>query len=166
MSEQHDWLDELLEQVAAGRMLPQDALQQFFLHKRADGSAVLTDEDNAFISAMDAVEVAQTVAKWCARNAAALGGAAAIEADLRRPTLFHPGRRPPRVTATALSGQKFMLFAADDAAVDDEYAQDCLRVSGSFTGSTADPAFLPVFISALETALKGHGLPMPTYLRR
>ncbi len=163
-NEQH-WLDALLEQVAAGRMPPQEALQQFFLHKKADGSAALTEEDNAFISAMDAVEVAQTVAKWCARSAAAQGGVAAIEVDLRRPSFFHPGRRPPRVTATDLAGRKIMLFAADDAANEDEYAQDCLRVSGSFTGAAADPAFLPVFISALETALKGHGLPMPTYLR-
>lgn len=165
MSE-HNWLDELLEQVAAGRMLPQAALQQFFLRKKADGSAELTEEDNAFISAMDAVEVAQTVAKWCARCAAAQGGVATIEADLRRPSFFHPGRRPPRVTATDLTGRKIMLFAADDAANDDEYAQDCLRVSGSFTGAAADPTFLPVFVSALETALKGHGLPMPTYLKR
>lgn len=165
MSTEHDWLDELLEQVAAGRMLPQDALQQFFLRKKADGSAALTEEDNAFISAMDAAEVAQTVAKWCARNAAAQGGVASMEVDLRRPSFFHPNRRPPRVTALALTGRQIALFSADDAAVDGEYAQDCLRVNGSFTGAAADPAFLPVFISALGTALKGHGLPQPTILR-
>lgn len=165
MNNEHHWLDELLEQVAAGRMLPQDALQQFFLRKRADGSAVLTEEDNAFISAMDAVEVAQAVAKWCARNAAAQGGVTDIEADLRRPSFFHPNRRPPRITALALNGRRITLFSADDAATDSEYAEDCLRVSGSFTGAAADPAFLPVFTSALTTALEKHQLPHPTFLR-
>lgn len=165
MSDNQNWLDELLEQVAAGQMLPQDALQRFFLRKKADGSAVLTEEDNAFISAMDAVEVAQSVAKWCARNAAAQGGVSDIEADLRRPSFFHPNRRPPRITGMALSGRRITLFSADDAAADGEYAEDCLRVSGSFTGAAADPAFLPVFISALGTALEKHRLPQPTYLR-
>lgn len=165
MSEQKDWLDELLEQVADGDMPPQEALERFFLHKRAEGSAVLTEEDNAFISAMDAVETAQAIAGWCARSAEAQGGVIAIEADLRRPTLFHPNRRPPKITGTAASGKRIMLFSADDAAMNDEYAQDCLRAAGSFTGTAADPAFLPVFMSALGAALEKRQLPRPTFLR-
>lgn len=163
MSEQKDWLDELLEQVAAGRMLPQDALQRFFLHKRDANEATLTEADHAFLTAMDAAETAQIVAKWCARNAAALGGVNVISADLRRASFFHPRRRPPLVTGVALSGKRVMLFSPADAAQNDEYAEDCLRVSGSFSGAYADPVFLPVFTSAMTTALKGHGLPLPEY---
>ena len=74
MSENRDWLDDLLEQVASGRMLPQDALTAFFMHKREAAQMTLTQEDHAFITAMDAAETAQLVAKWCARHAAALGG--------------------------------------------------------------------------------------------
>ncbi len=161
MSEEKNWMDELLEQVAAGRMLPQDALQRFFLHKREAAEATLSEADHAFLAATDAAETAQVVAKWCARNAAALGGVTAIAADLRRADFFHPRRRPPMVTGTDLSGKRVMLFHASDAAQSEEHAEDCLRVSGSFSGAYADPVFLPVFVSALTTALKGHGLPAP-----
>lgn len=164
MKQNDSWLDELLEQVAGGRMLPAEALQQFFLHKREEADPTLTEEDNAFISAMDAVEVAHTVAKWCARNAAAQGGVAALTVDLRRPGFFHPNRRPPLVTGLALSGTRLMLFSPADPQQGGEYAEDCLRVAGSFSGAQGDPAFLPVFTSALNTALKGHGLPRPEYL--
>ncbi|MBE5797242.1 MAG: hypothetical protein E7327_07685 [Clostridiales bacterium] len=166
MDKQNNWMDDLLSQVASGHMLPQDALQQFFLHKKAGGDATLTEEDNAFISAMDAVEVAHLVAKWCVRSVAALGNVTAIEADLRRPSFFHPNRRPPLVTGVAPNGRRVMLFAASDASSADEYAEDCLRAAGSFTGASADPAFLPVFMSALTTALSGHGLPAPTFIQR
>ena len=165
MSNEHNWLDELLAKVASGDMPPQEALQQFFLHKRAEGSAALTEEDNAFISAMDAVETAQLVAKWCARYAEAQGGVTAIEVDLRRPSFFHPNRRPPLITGTALSGKRIMLFSTDHAGMDGEDAADCLRVSGSFSGAAADPVFLPVFRNALATAITGLGLPSPTYLQ-
>lgn len=164
MSEANTWLDELLAQVASGRMLPQDALQQFFLHKRAEENPTLTEEDHAFINAMDAAEAAQTVAKWCARNAFAQGGVTAIEADLRFPGIFHARRRPPLVTGTSLTGSRIMLFSAADMGSGDEYGEDCVRVSGSFTGTQADPAFLPVFSSALTTALRSHGLPQPQYI--
>lgn len=165
MANDTNWLDELLAQVAEGRMLPQDALQHFFLHKKRAGDAILTDEDQAFISAMDTVEVAQLAAKWCARNAAIHGPLAAIEADLRRPTFFHPRRRPPLITGTTPSGQRLMLFSADDGGAQGEYAEDCLRAAGCFSAAAIDPAFLPVFTSALTTALKGHGLPEPTFIR-
>lgn len=164
MSDQHSWIDELLSQVASGRLLPQDALQQFFLRKKAEEQASLTEEDHAFLTAMDAAETAQTVAKWCARNAAAQGGISAVEADLRRPGFFHPRRRPPLLTGTSLAGQSIMLFSLPGPADGGEYAEDCLRVGGSFSGAYADPVFLPVFISALKTALKGHGLPEPAIL--
>lgn len=163
MDKQSNWLDALLEQVADGTLPPQDALEQFFLRKRAEGASTLTVEDNAFISAMDAVEVARTVAKWCERSAAIHGGVQAISADLRRPTLFHPRRRPPQLTGLTLAGARVMLFSPDDAA-EGEYAEDCLRVSGSFTGAAADPAFLPVFTSALTTALRQLGLPEPEFI--
>ena len=114
MSEQKTWMDDLLEQVAAGKMLPQDALNQFFLHKREESGATLTQEDHAFLTAMDAAETAQVVAKWCARTAAALpGGIAAVTAigaDLRRASFFHPGRRPPLVTGLDMNGKRVMLF--------------------------------------------------------
>lgn len=165
MNQNDNWLDDLLEQVAGGRMLPADALQKFFMHKREEQDPTLTEADNAFISAMDAVEVAHTVAKWCARNGAAQGGLSAITADLRRPGLFHPRRRPPLVTGLSLSGGRVTLLSPLDAADGSEYAEDCLRVAGSFTAAQADPAFLPVFTSALNTALRGHGLPEPEYLR-
>ena len=87
----------------------------------------------------------------------------AISADLRRPTLFHMRRRPPLMTATDMSGRRMVLFCPADAATGEEYAEDCLRVSGSFAGVEAEPVFLPVFMSALATALKGHGLPEPDY---
>lgn len=164
MNQNDSWLDELLEQVAGGRMLPAEALQQFFLHKRGEENPTLTEADNAFISAMDAVEVAHIVAKWCARNAAVQGGVAALTVDLRRPGFFHPNRRPPLLTGLSLGGKRVMLFSPADTADGGEYAQDCLRVGGSFSGAQADPAFLPVFTSALTTALKGHGLPQPDYL--
>jgi len=164
MDQQSNWLDALLEQVAAGKLLPQDALEQFFLRKRAEGAAALTDEDNAFISAMGTVEAARTVARWCERGAAVHGGIQALTADLRRPTFFHPRRRPPQVTGLTLAGMRVMLFSPDDAA-DGEYAEDCLRVSGSFAGAAADPAFMPVFCSALCTALQQLGLPEPEILR-
>lgn len=161
MSEKRDWLDDLLEQVASGRMLPQDALSAFFMHKRDAAETTLTQEDHAFITAMDAAETAQLVAKWCARHAAALGGVTAIAADLRGPSLLHPRRRPPMVTGTDAAGRRVMLFSAADTAQGGEYGDDCLRVGGSFSGIHADPVFLPVFMSALTTALKGHGLPEP-----
>lgn len=164
MSEEKNWLDDLLEQVASGRMLPQDALQRFFLHKREDAQATLTQEDHAFLTAMDAAETAQVVAKWCARNAAAQGGVTAITADLRRPGFFHPRRRPPLVTAVDPSGKRIALFSTADVAQGGEYAEDCMRVSGSFSMANADPVFLPVFVSALNTALRGHGLPQPECL--
>jgi len=164
MSEQSNWLDDLLEQVAAGRILPQEALQRFFLRKKEAAQPVLTAEDHAFLTAMDAAETAQTVAKWCARHAAALGGVVALEADLRGPSFFHPRRQPPLVTGTDAAGRRVMLFSAADRE-DGEYMEDCLRVSGSFSGARMDPVFLPVFISALDTALKGHGLPVPTYTK-
>lgn len=165
MSNEHDWLDELLTQVASGRLLPQDALQQFFMHKKAEQDATLTDEDNAFLNAMDTVETAQLVAKWVARNAAAQGGVAQITADLRPVSFFHPRRNPPLITGTSLSGARIMLFSPADTSRSQEYAEDCLRVSGSFSGAPADPAFHPVFISALTTALRGHGLPEPSIIR-
>ena len=90
MSNNNDWLDALLEQVAAGKLLPQEALEQFFLRKRAEGAAALTDEDNAFISAMDAVQVAHLIAKWCEKCAAMAGGLQSICLDLRRPSFFTP----------------------------------------------------------------------------
>lgn len=164
MSEANTWLDDLLEQVASGRMLPQAALHQFFLHKRAEENPSLTEEDHAFINAMDAVEAAHIVAKWCVRNAGAQGGVTTIEADLRFPGFFHTRRRPPLVTGTSLAGSRIMLFSPADQGVSDEYGEDCIRVSGSFTGAQADPAFLPVFTSALTTALRGHGLPRPEYI--
>lgn len=163
MSEQNNWLDDLLEQVAAGRMLPQDALQRFFLHKREAAETALTEADHAFLTAMDAAETAQITAKWCARNAAAMGGVTAIMADLRGPSFFHPGRRPPLMTALDMSGRRVTLFCPADAAAGEEYAQDCLRVGGSFSGGRGDAVFLPVFTSALSTALRGHGLPAPEY---
>lgn len=163
MDQQSNWLDALLEQVAAGKLLPQDALEQFFLRKRAEGAAALTDEDNAFISAMDAVEVAQLIAKWCGRCAEMAGGLESITADLRRPSFFHPRRRPPLVTGQTGSGKRVMIFSPDDTA-EGEYAEDCLRVAGSFSGAATDPAFLPVFTSALQTALHSRGLPVPDYL--
>lgn len=163
MSQERTWLDDLLEQVAAGRLLPQDALQQFFMHKREERDPSLTGEDHAFINAMDAVETAHIVAKWCARGAAAQGGVVSIEADLRLPTFFHQRRRPPLVTGTSVTGAKLMLFSAADTG-SDEYGEDCLRVSGSVSCAASDPAFLPVFTSALNTALRGHGLPEPNYL--
>lgn len=163
MSNQNSWMDKLLEQVAAGRMLPQDALQHFFMHKRAEKDATLTEEDHAFINAMDAVETAHIVAKWCARSAAAQGGVTAISADLRRPSFFHQRRRPPLVTGISMTGARCMLFSPADAA-GEEYGDDCMRVSGSFAGAPGDPAFIPVFTSALATALKGHGLPEPEYI--
>lgn len=163
MSEQKNWMDDLLEQVSAGRMLPQEALQRFFLHKREAEEAALNETDHAFLTAMDAAETAQIVAKWCARNAAALGGVTAVMADLRQPSFFHMRRRPPLVTALDLSGRRMVLFNPADAAAGDEYAEDCLRATGSFAGAAADAVFLPVFTSALNTALKGHGLPAPEY---
>ena len=166
MSEQKDWMDDLLEQVAAGRMLPQDALTAFFMHKRESADAGLTEADHAFITAMDAAETAQTVAKWCARNAAAQGGVAAIQVDLRRPGLLHPRRRPPMVTGLDLSGRKMALFSPDGAGQGGEYGEDCMRVSGSFSGAFADPVFLPVFTSVLTTAVTAHGLPRPEYITR
>lgn len=164
MSDQNTWIDELLAQVASGRMLPQDALQQFFLHKREAAEATLSEEDHAFLTAMDAAETAQVAAKWCARNAAAQGGLTAIEADLRRPGFFHPRRKPPLITGTGMGGQRIMLFSINDPADGGEYAEDCLRVGGSFSAAYADPVFMPVFTSALVTALKGHGLPEPNIL--
>ena len=164
MSEPKTWMDDLLEQVAAGKMLPQEALNRFFLHKRESEQTALTAEDHAFLTAMDAAETAQVVAKWCARNAAAQGGAAAITVDLRRPGLLHPRRHPPRVTGLGLSGRKMMLFTPDGAGQGGEYGEDCLRVSGSFSGAWGDAVFLPVFTSALKTALTAHGLPAPEYL--
>lgn len=162
MDDRETWLDDLLEQVAAGKMLPQEALNQFFLHKRESAETTLTEADHAFLTAMDAAETAQTVAKWCARNAAALpGGLSAISADLRRASFFHPGRRPPLVTGVDLNGKRVMLFSPADVAVDAQYAEDCLRVGGSFSGAYGDAVFMPVFISVLETACKGHGLPVP-----
>ena len=167
MSEQKNWMDDLLEQVAAGKMLPQDALNQFFLHKREEAGSTLTEADHAFLTAMDAAETAQVVAKWCARTAAALpggmGAIMSISADLRRASFFHPGRKPPMVTGVDLSGKRVMLFSPADTARDAEYAGDCMRVSGSFSGAHADPVFLPVFTSALRTACRGHGLPEPEY---
>lgn len=167
MSEQKTWMDDLLEQVAAGKMLPQEALNRFFLHKREDAQSTLTEADHAFLTAMDAAETAQVVAKWCARTAAALPGGmkvlAAIGADLRRASFFHPGRKPPLVTGVDLGGKRVMLFSPADAAQDAEYAEDCLRVSGSFSGAHGDPVFLPVFTSALTTACRNHGLPEPSY---
>lgn len=163
MSEQNDWMDDLLEQVAGGRMLPQEALQRFFLQKRTAEESTLSDADHAFLTAMDAAETAQLVAKWCARNAAALGGVVSISADLRAPSFFHMRRRPPLVTALDMSGKRITLFCPADAGTGEAYAEDCLRVSGSFSGAQADPVFLPVFRSALDTALKGHGLPAPEY---
>ena len=168
MSEQKNWMDDLLEQVAAGRMLPQDALNRFFLHKREEAQGTLTEADHAFLTAMDAAETAQVVAKWCARTAAALPGGmkavTAISADLRRASFFHPGRRSPVVTGVDLSGKRVMLFSPADTARDAEYAEDCMRVGGSFSGAHGDPVFLPVFTSALTTACKGHGLPAPEYM--
>lgn len=164
MPNENTWLDDLLAQVAAGRMQPQDALQQFFLHKRAEENPTLTEDDHAFINAMDAAETAQTVAKWCARNAAAQGGVTAIEADLRFPGIFHARRKPPLITGMSMTGSRIMLFSAADMGSGDEYGEDCVRVSGSFTGAQADPVFLPVFKSALNTALSGHGLPQPQYI--
>lgn len=161
MSEQANWMDDLLERVSAGRMLPQEALQRFFLHKREAAESTLSEEDHAFLTAMDAAETAQIVAKWCARNAAALGGVTAIGADLRGPSFFHMRRRPPMVTGVDLSGRRVILFSPADSARSEEYMEDCLRASGSF--SAADRVFLPVFMSALTTALKGHGLPAPEY---
>lgn len=166
MPNENTWLDDLLAQVAAGRLQPQDALQQFFMHKKSEQDPTLTEEDHAFINAMDAVEVAHIVAKWCARNAAAQGGVTAIEADLRFPSLFHARRRPPLVTGTSLAGSRIMLFSPADPTVSDEYGDDCMHVSGSFTGAQADPAFLPVFTSVLTTALRSHGLPQPQYITR
>lgn len=164
MPNENTWLDDLLAQVASGAMQPQDALQQFFLHKRKAGDTALTEEDHAFISAMDAVETAHIVAKWCARSAAAQGGVTAILADLRRPGFFRMNRRPPLVSGISLvSGRSVMLFSPADVSGDDEYAEDCIRVSGSFAGAPGDPAFIPVFKSALNTALKGYGLPVPEY---
>ncbi|MBQ8201795.1 MAG: hypothetical protein IJZ74_08515 [Clostridia bacterium] len=161
-----DYLDDLLTQVAAGHMLPQDALQAFFLHKKRSGDTILTEEDNAFISAMDTVEVAHIVAKWCARTATAIGGVQAIEADLRRPTFFHPRRRPPLITAVDMRGRKTCLFSPDAAqAADAGQQEDCLHVCGSFSEAAVNPAFLPVFRSALTTAVRAHGLPEPQYLQ-
>lgn len=166
MAEQRDYLDELLEQVADGRMLPQDALTQFFLHKKAAGSAMLTEEDNAFITAMDTVEVAHLVAKWCARSAVDVGGVQSISVDVRRPGFFHMHRMPPKVEAVAMSGAKVLLFAVQRAShADPEYLEDCLHVEASFADERSNPAFLPVFTSVLTKALKAHGLPEPTYLR-
>ena len=164
MSEQANWLDELLEQVASGRMLPQEALQRFFLRNKEAQQPTLTEEDHAFLTAMDAAETGQIVAKWCARHAAALGGVTAIEADLRGPSFFHPRRQPPLVTGLDAAGRRVMLFSASDRD-GEEYMEDCLRVSGSFSGAKADPVFLPVFVSALTTALRGHGLPEPVYTK-
>ena len=135
-----------------------------FAWKCADGLCALTAEDHAFLTAMYAAETAQVVAKWCARNAAAQGGAAAITVDLRRLGLLHPRRHPPRVTGLGLSGRKMMLFTPDGAGQGGEYGEDCLRVSGSFSGAWGDAVFLPVFTSALKTALTAHGLPAPEYL--
>ena len=166
MNEQKDWMDDLLEQVAAGRMLPQDALTAFFMHKRESADAGLAEADHAFLTAMDAAETAQIVAKWCARNAAAQGGVAAIHVDLRRPGLLHPLRRPPMVTGLDLSGRKLALFTPDGAGQGGEYGEDCLRVSGSFSGAFAEAVFLPVFTSMLSTAAKAHGLPGPECITR
>lgn len=163
MSEGKNWMDDLLEQVAAGRMLPQDALAAFFLRKREEEQSALTEADHAFLTAMDAAETAQIVAKWCARNAAVLGGVVSVSVDLRFPSFFHMRRRPPLVTALDAGGKRITLFCPADAAAGEEYAEDCLRASGSFSGAQADPVFLPVFRSALNTALRGHGLPAPEY---
>ena len=65
MSEQKTWMDDLLEQVAAGRMLPQDALNRFFLHKREDAQGTLTEADHAFLTAMDAAETAAAIGCRC-----------------------------------------------------------------------------------------------------
>lgn len=166
MAENRDYLDELLEQVAGGHMLPQEALTKFFLHKKAAGDATLTEADNAFITAMDTVEVAHVVAKWCARGAEEVGGVQSIEVDVRRPGFFHPHRRPPQVNAIAMSGVKVLLFAVHRAShADTEYLEDCLHAEASFADERSNPAFLPVFTSALSTALKAHGLPEPTYIR-
>lgn len=166
MAEQKDYLDELLEQVAAGRMLPQDALTKFFLHKRASGDTTLTEADNAFISAMDTVEVAHLVAKWCARGAADVGGVQSLTVDVRSPGFFHPHRRPPQVEAVAMSGAKVLLFSVHRAnSVDPEYDEDRMHAEASFADARANAAFLPVFTSALATALKAHGLPEPTWIR-
>ena len=161
MSEEKNWMDDLLEQVAAGSMKPQEALGRFFMHKREKEAAALSEEDHAFLTAMDAVEAAQTVAAWCARNAAAQGGVVSIAADLRHPGFFHSGRRPPKVTGQGLSGRQIMLFCAADAGLGGEYGEACLRVAGSFSGTRADPVFLPVFIQAFTTALRSHELPEP-----
>lgn len=166
MSETNTWMDDLLEQVAAGRMLPQDALQAFFMHKREAAEMELTDADHAFLTAMDAAETAQIVAKWCARNAAAQGGVAAIQADLRRPGLLHPRRRPPLVTGLDPAGRKIALFSPDGAGQGGEYGEDCMRVGGSFSGAYGDAVFLPVFTSALRTALAAHGLPAAELITR
>lgn len=164
MSEEKNWMDDLLEQVASGRMLPQEALQAFFMHKRESADVGLTEADHAFITAMDAAETAHTVAKWCARHAAALGGVAAISVDLRRPGFLHPRRRPPMVTGVDATGRRVMLFNPADMAQGGEYGEDCMRAGGSFSGQQADPVFLPVFRSALNTALKGHGLPAAEFI--
>lgn len=165
MENESTWLDGLLEQVATGEMLPQEALQRFFLHKKEANEATLTDEDNAFMDAMSVVEAAQTVAKWCVRNASVQGGVTAIEADLRHPSFFRPRRNPPLLTGTSLLGKQILLFSPQDTSAGQEYTDDCLRVSGSFTCARGNPAFLPVFTSALTTALKAHGLPAPTFIR-
>lgn len=166
MSESVNYLDDLMQQVADGHLLPQDALGQFFMRKKAAGEATLTEEDNAFISAMDTVEVAHTVARWCAHNAAVLGGVGEITVDLRRPGFFHPYRKPPQVNAVTLTGQKVVLFAPGGAANEDqELMEDCLHVEGSWTDERTNPAFLPVFCSVLTRALEAHGLPAPTYVK-
>ena len=164
MNQPQDWLDALLAEVADGRLLPADALQQFFLHKRQSGDPTLTEEDNAFITAMDAAEVAQRVASWCQRNAAAQGGVAQITVDLRRPGFFSPNRRPPSVTGVTAAGRRIMLFSPADVSAGGDYAEDCLRAGGSFTAAREDPVYLPVFRSALMTALHRLQLPEPTFI--
>nr|MBR4280867.1 hypothetical protein [Clostridia bacterium] len=161
MSESKDWLDDLLDQVASGRMQPQHALQQFFLHKREAAEQTLTDADHAFLTAMDAAETAYIVARWCARRAASLGDIAAIRADLRGPSFFQPHRRPPVITALTAGGSRAVLFTPDGGGEDME---DCLRVSGSFSGARGDAVFMPVFRSMLIKALKHVGLPEPEYV--
>ena len=162
VSEPSTWLDDLLEQVASGGMQPQEALNRFFLHKREGGETSLAAQDHAFLTAMDAVETAHIVARWCARRAEKMADIAGLQVDLRGPAFFHPRRRPPVINAVDISGHRTCLFSPDGTGEDME---DCLRVSGSFSGDRGDAVFLPVFRAMLTTALKGCGLPEPEYVQ-
>lgn len=166
MANHTDYLDELLGEVAEGRLLPQEALTKFFLHKKEAGDATLTDDDQAFITAMDTVEVAHSVAKWCARNAADVGGVQSVTVDVRGRDFFHPRRRPPQVDAVSAGGAKVRLFSpVFGANGSGEYREDCLHAEASFAEAQVNPAFLPVFCSVLDRALAAHGLPKPEYLK-